>query len=412
MTTATGSTAGAGSTATRTRRREPARRVRAALELVTPLGWTLLALSVATFVAGRWLGWTELVIVAGVFGACLVIAVGFTFGKLVLDVDIEVQPQRVVAGRRAVAQVTVRNTAGRRAAGFVMELGVGLGAAEFSVPALHSGDEHDEVFVLPTLRRAVIPVGPATSVRSDPLGVLRRALTWTGTVPLYVHPPTVPLGGGGIGLLRDLEGLVTNALSAADVAFHTLREYQTGDDRRFIHALASAKAGTMMVRQFIDTRRIHHAVVIDGDASSYANDDEYDLAISMAASLAVRTLIEDQEVSMMAAGHRVPTASPTGMLDGLAAAELAGREANLVAQIDPLMRAASAVSLAVLVTGSRPKLAEVRSAVVQVPDDVGVLVLRAASGHNPEFRPIGKAMVLTAGALDDFPRLVRAVARS
>ncbi len=86
-------------------------------------------------------------------------------------VGIEVKPQRVRAGQGAAALVTVSHASSRRMLPVRMELSVGTGAAEFTVPTLPAGAVHEEVFVLPTRRRAVIPVGPATSVRADPLGL-------------------------------------------------------------------------------------------------------------------------------------------------------------------------------------------------------------------------------------------------
>ena len=52
----------------------------------------------------------------------------------------------------------------------LVELPVGLSAARFVLPPLRPGDEHEELFVVPTSRRGVIQVGPATTVQGDPLG--------------------------------------------------------------------------------------------------------------------------------------------------------------------------------------------------------------------------------------------------
>ena len=195
-----------------------------------------------------------------------------------------------------------------------MELVVGIGVAEFDVPSLAGGAAHEELFVLPTARRGVIPVGPATSVRGDPLGLLRRSVPWTEPVPLFVHPRIAPLGHLGAGFLRDLEGQPTPDLSPADIAFHALRDYQPGDDRRFVHWMTSARVGKLMVRQFTDTRRAHLAVVVDGSRSAYVDGsadlcEEFELAISIAGSLGVRAVSDEQDVSMMVAGHDVACAS-------------------------------------------------------------------------------------------------------
>ena len=58
---------------------------------------------------------------------------------------------------------------------------------------LTPGNAHEELFVVPTSRRGVIQVGPATTVQGDPLGLMRRTLTWTERTELFVHPRTVAL---------------------------------------------------------------------------------------------------------------------------------------------------------------------------------------------------------------------------
>ena len=59
----------------------------------------------------------------------------------------------------------------------------------------------------------------------------------------------------------------------SDLAFHALREYQPGDDRRYIHWRSSAKAGRLLVRQFLDTRRSHLSIVVDADPDLYAGGE-------------------------------------------------------------------------------------------------------------------------------------------
>ncbi len=64
---------------------------------------------------------------------------------------------------------------------------------------LPPGGEHEELFAVPTNRRAVIVAGPAVSVRGDQLGLLRRTVRWTDPVELFVHPqdgPAEAVGGG------------------------------------------------------------------------------------------------------------------------------------------------------------------------------------------------------------------------
>ena len=124
----------------------------------------------------------------------------------------------------------------------MLELPVGAAVHRYGVPSLAAGGSHEETFTVRTERRGVIAVGPATTRRGDPLGSSRRDVEWTGVTEIFVRPPMVPLESLGAGLLRDLEGVTTDAISQSDLAFHALREYVPGDDLRHVHWRSSAKA--------------------------------------------------------------------------------------------------------------------------------------------------------------------------
>lgn len=383
--------------------------VRDALRTVTPVGWLCAALAVGSWVVGWQFGWHEFMYIAAVSGALLVMSLVFIFGRATLAVEVEVQPPRVVVGDQAAGQMLVMNAANRRLLPLRMELVVGDGAAEFDVPSLAAGEVHEELFVLPTERRGIVPVGPATSVRGDPLGVLRRAVPWTTPVPLFVHPRTVQLGHLGAGLLRDLEGQPTADLSPSDIAFHALRDYEVGDDRRFVHWLTTARVGKLMVRQFTDTRRAHLAVVVDGAAASYPDPEDFETAVSIAGSLGARALSDDQEVTMSVAGRRISCFTGQSMLDGLAGVELTSRKAQLVNHVDELVRQVTGVSLAMVITGAQPSVADLRAISLRFSVDVRTVVIRVDPSGSTGFRMVGSTMVLTVAALDEFSKLMWAV---
>ena len=131
---------------------------------------------------------------------------------------------------------------------------------------------HEDLFTIPTARRAVIVVGPVRSVRADPLHLLRRQVLWTEPEDLFVHPRTVALAGSAAGFIRDLEGMPTTELSSADVSFHALRDYVPGDDRRHIHWKTTARTNKLMVRQFEETRRAHLAISLSINTDEYASE--------------------------------------------------------------------------------------------------------------------------------------------
>jgi uncharacterized protein (DUF58 family) len=387
-------------------------RIRRRLKTVTSAGWITMVLVAVTWIGGWWSGWEELMVIAGAGVVALLLALVFVLGSARLEVEVDLEPPRVVVGERAAGTMLVTNASARRLLPFTMELLVGEGAAEFELPSLRKGETHESVYLLPTHRRAVIPVGPATSVRGDPLGLLRRSVAWTEPLPLIVHPRTVHLDHLGAGFLRDLEGQTTPDISNADIAFHAMREYEPGDDRRFVHWLTTARVGKLMVRQFTDTRRAHLGVLVDGSPRAYATDDEFELAVSVAGSLGLRAVLDEQQLTMVAAERHLLCVTGQSMLDGLAAVELPRRHRSLAAAVDRLNRVASGMSLAVVITGSLTPLADLRGVSLRFDPDVRTVLVRIDPGGATEFRPVGSTLVLTVANLDELGHLLRVVSRS
>lgn len=377
---------------------------------ISPAGRLVAALAVLGWLAGWRLGWQEGMWIAAACSVVFLLGVGFLLGTTDLDVAVDVDPIRVTVGDPAGGALVVRNTGSRRMLPLRIELIVGRGAAVFDIPSLPADGTHDELFVLPTTRRQIIPVGPARSVRGDPLGLTRRTIDWTEPVELYVHPRIVRLENLGAGFLRDLEGQPTTDLSTNDVAFHTLREYVPGDDRRFIHWKTTARVGDLMVRQFVDTRRSHLAVVLDTRPSSYLDADEFELAVSLAGSLGARALRDEQDVTLSSGSGPLPSANGQQLLDSLAGVEWSHRHEDLVAQSIRVGTTAG-ISIVALVTGSALALNDTRRAVRCFDESVRGLVLRADRQGRSGLRPIGSAAVLNVAELDGFGYLMWKVSR-
>ena len=207
---------------------------------LTLLGWWVVALAAACLLAGSRLGWNEFLVLGTGLVLLLLIASVLSLGQPKLAINLDLRPQRVVVGDRAAGATTVRNVGRRGMLPIRLELPVGGGVAQFDLPPLARDEVQDFSFVVPTSRRSIVPVGPVRSVRGDPLNLMRREITWGDSIDLFVHPRTVELAGLAAGWLRDLEGQTTNDISPSDLAFHTLREYVPGDDRRHIHWRTSA----------------------------------------------------------------------------------------------------------------------------------------------------------------------------
>src|SRR6476469_4886780 len=426
--------------ATRRARREAARRrvwgpVASGVRWVSPLGWAILALGVLCWYVGVRFGWVELLVVAAACGVLVVACLALTIGRVHVDIHSEVDPRRVTVGHPATGRIVVRNLARTPLLPLLVELPVGVTAARFVMPPTRAGAEHEELFVVPTHRRGVIAVGPARTVRGDPLGVLRRTVEFTQVQELFVHPRTAHLESLGAGLLRDLEGTVTEDHSMSDLAFHALREYQPGDDRRYIHWRSSAKAGRLLVRQFLDTRRSHVTVIVDPDPEQYRSghgrtgrtdrDVERDImaanaptaiqadvetAISVGSSIMVRVMLDEQDCTIVCGSQKVTKSVPQVGLDAMSRVE-PGPVDLFTTSLDAAELAPD-TSTCFLVTGPHRPFVELQRAAGQFPPEVTRFIVVIAPMADHGIRHGGGLVILTLSALEDLRTLlVSGVAR-
>jgi uncharacterized protein (DUF58 family) len=368
--------------------------------------------AIVAWVAGWQLGWVELMVIAAAAVVLFLLCALLTIGRTLLRVVVEVDPPRVVVGQPAAGRVLTTNISKLRLLPIALELPIGASSARFLLPSLHSAAGHEELFVVPTARRAVIPIGPATTVRGDPLGLLRRKVSWTQVTELFVHPRTVPLEPLGSGLLRDLEGQSTNDISMSDLAFHALREYAPGDDRRHIHWRSSAKVGAFggggafLVRQYLDTRRSHLSVVVDGDLSAYPNPDDFEAAASVGASVAVRAIRDEMQTTVVIAQVAVESASAQLTLDAFSRAEPVGGQ-HLPGLSARAAHLAPDTSVVLLVTGANTPFVALRRAALHFAPEVNKIALRIDPSRPAGISAAGGVTVLSLSTLADLPALLR-----
>ena len=360
------------------------RKLRGPVGIVNPVGWTILGLGVAAGAVAAAAHWRELAVLAAACGLLLLAALPFLLGRTRVRVDLTLEPERVVAGESVAAGVDVTNTAGSRLLPTLLELPVGEATHRYGIPMLAPGATHEESFTVRTERRGVIAVGPATTRRGDPLSIFSRDVAWTPVTEILVRPPMVALDSLGSGLLRDLEGVSTDAVSQSDLAFHALREYVPGDDLRHIHWRSSAKAmaaageNQLLVRQYLDTRRSHATLVVDDAAPSWADGEDFEIAMSLAASIAVRAVLDEFETSYVCGEHAASGSDGNRALDAVCRSEL--RPGHEGTGLVPAARRAAAVapdtSLLFLISGSGTSLETLRRAAASFPPEVrGVAVL-------------------------------------
>ncbi|MEV7933015.1 DUF58 domain-containing protein [Curtobacterium sp. NPDC089185] len=382
--------------------------------VVTGLGWTVAAVTLVAFVAGYRFGLREVVVVGFAGTVLVVVAVLALLGRSRLRIRMRLPQHRVAVGDDAGVVVTAENPARLPSVPTTVEVPVGTGLVDVAIPSIAPNGVFEQQVPVPTVRRGVLDVGPVTGVRADPVGIVRREVVWTAREQVIVHPRTIAIPSTSTGLVRDLEGQATTDLSPADIAFHAVREYQPGDDPRTIHWKSTAKSGALMVRQFEDTRRSHLVVALATGRGEFADDDEFELAVSAAASLGTRAVRDGREVSVVVsertpeyakrpvyAVHRLPTVTPTRLLDEFATVGLSD-SCLPVAEVARIVGADTAgISVAFLVVGSEVGLPALRLAATRFPVGVEVVAVTCEPEAQPRFLRVAGLTVVTIGYLDD-----------
>nr|WP_115787851.1 DUF58 domain-containing protein [Arthrobacter silvisoli] len=381
-----------------------------ALSVVSILGWVVLAATVLLWIAGQSWGWQEARSAALVAFLLFLFAVAFILGRSAYGVVLDMSRTRVAVGDDAVGSIAVSNTSSRPLLPADLELPVGSNTAVFHLPRMKPAQVHEDLFTIPTARRAVIVVGPVRSVRADPLHLLRRRVLWTDPVDLYVHPRTTALAGSAAGFIRDLEGMPTTELSSADVSFHALRDYVPGDDRRHIHWKTTARTNKLMVRQFEETRRAHLAISLSINTDEYESEAEFELAISVAASIGRQAIREQRELDVLT--QKGPLRCETGrnMLDDMTRIVGAPLRRNAVDLARTLADTVPNASVVFFVVGSGVTATQLRSAAASVPAGVRSLAVRVQAGAPAARANIADLTVLTVGDLDDLALVLRKAA--
>ena len=438
-------------------------RARASWRAVTTRGRVAALVAVVAGVLGTVTGWREWIGVAAALAVLLLAAVLMAVGRSSCAVELDLPRDRFVVGEPGFATLQVRNTSTRRMLPLRMELDVAGLALTVPVPSLAGGAVHLVTVAMPTRRRAVVELGPLRAVRGDVFGLIRRVVQWPMHRQVFVHPRTVRPGTSLPGFVHDLEGEESTKRTASDLSFHTLREYVPGDDRRFIHWKSSARNGTLQVREFVQTHRSLVAVVLSGSRADYHwdddrgrsvrrgepdddqldeldsgvepepadaddpiddgedptgndadptgnGDDEFEVAVSCAASIVAELVRQHRDVVTDAAGTEIRGASADGVLDQFCAVDAAPDHPDLIFQTRRVVRRNPRASLVVLIFGSAVGAAQVRAAVRACPAGASVVAVRArvdGSPHPRRLAGVDGSDVLTVDDVNALPAALR-----
>jgi len=360
---------------------------------VTAVGTTTMLLAVAAYVAGWQLGWIELLVVAAACLTALVLAVPFILGRSRVEIERRLEHDRIAVGDDVEVDLVATNPGRSPNRRLELEERVGGGTLDFIVPTLSPGTSQVIPYRLTPPKRVKLTLGPSVLSRSDPLGLLRRSVPQSDVDVCWVYPRSVLLAPLPVGFAKDLEGPTSDASPAGDVAFHAVRPYNTGDDRRHIHWLSTAKTGELMVRHYVDNRRPHLAVFLDVNGAEYT-DETFEVAVSCAASMAASMIDQRLPVSVrlganQVIGSRQPGDRHTALEAFTECSTVNGDPTDMVVDVAEYVRFERGASAIAIVTGRR-SADELLATVVHARRHARVIVVSVA--------PPGEGIVALPGA--------------
>lgn len=347
----------------------------------TRTGAGLLAGVVAGYAAGVWLGYPVLVALA-VGGLSILAAGALTIAvRPAVVLSRRVTPDRVHVGEPALGRIDVHNTSRWPSPAFTAVDRIGDAAVDLRVGSVGGGGRRALHYPVPTPRRGRVRLGPLTVERRDPFGLMCWRRQQTGDGVLWVRPRVHPVRQTPVGVVLDFEGRTTENARLGTVTFSTLREYVPGDDPRQIHWKSTARAGSLIVREHIDTTEPNSTVMLDTRAD-VLDPDAFEHAVEVAASFVDSVEKVGRPALLRILGERPGAAAAAGALSSLDRLALAERvtDRDPLRLLDTIDRIPAGGSL-VVVTGDSgpallPRLADQRRRFTPV---VVVIVLAATA---------------------------------
>lgn len=189
----------------------------------------------------------------------------------------------------------------------LMRVKLGARPAEATVEKIAPGETACLTLECVPLRRGLLRFEAVSLGRAEPLGLMRALRRVPLRETLLVMPRTYPAATLTLPGTRRLQpGGVAFAGRVGDAEeFMSLRDYRPGDTPRRIHWKAWARSGRLVVKEYQDEFFVRHALLLD--TFSPPDAAAFEAAVSLAASLVMNPGSKDSLLDLMFVEKRAYT---------------------------------------------------------------------------------------------------------
>jgi uncharacterized protein (DUF58 family) len=281
----------------------------------TRMGWGLLLLTGGIAFAAVNTGNNLLYLLVGISLAVMVlsfVAGGRALRRLRLRLSF---PDEILAASPTACVLELTNRHGRRLSPAVaVQARAGPESLpELTVPPLSPGSTRTRFAPARFRHRGLYRAGEVQLTTTDPFGLVRRRRHHPQSGEFYVLPAPAPLSR--------LEEIPTHPRGEAParrigdgLELHQMRDYQFHDDSRHIDWRATARAGQMMVKEFLEEGTEHLVLIFDPTVQEDSRRirERFEGQVSLATALVLRCAENRVPFRFLAPGRDFPEVDPPG----------------------------------------------------------------------------------------------------